>query len=147
MVDVTRTFTVNQSGDAVLEYLRDFSHAEEWDPGTVSCTRLDSGPVAVGSQWRNVSKFLGKETELRYELTRLEADRVQFVGKNDTATSTDDISVTPGAAPGTASITYHAHIEFHGLAKLAAPVAKVAFEKLGNETEDNLVRILGTPAR
>ncbi|MDQ3402073.1 MAG: SRPBCC family protein [Actinomycetota bacterium] len=146
MVDVTRTFTVNQSGDAVLEYLRDFSRAEEWDPGTVSCTRLDSGPVAVGSRWRNVSKFLGKETELRYELTRLEADRVQFVGKNDTATSTDDISVKPGAAPGTTSITYHAHIEFHGLAKLAGPVAKVAFEKLGNETEENLVRILGTPA-
>jgi hypothetical protein len=39
---------------------------------------------------------------------------LQFVGRNDTATVTDDISVTAGATPGTTRIAYHAHLEFSG---------------------------------
>ncbi|MBM7774488.1 carbon monoxide dehydrogenase subunit G [Actinokineospora baliensis] len=143
MVDVKRTFTVRASPDAVLDYLRDFSRAEEWDPGTVSCRRLDDGPVRVGSTWHNVSKFLGSETELRYELTVSEPGRLQFIGRNNTATSTDDIRVGPGERPGESALTYHAHVEFHGAAKLAAPVAKVALEKLGTETEQSLTRVFG----
>ncbi|HEX7307975.1 SRPBCC family protein [Lentzea sp.] len=142
-VDVERTFTVASPPEGVVEYLRDFSRTEQWDPGTVSCSRLDDGPVGVGSRWRNVSMFLGRKTELVYELTRDEPTGLQFVGRNDTATATDDITVTAGATPGTARITYHAHLEFTGLAKLGAPVAKLALEKLGNDTEKSLVRVLG----
>jgi hypothetical protein len=65
------------------------------------------------------------------------------VGRNDTATSTDDITISAGDAPGTARIAYHAHVEFNGLARFGAPVAKLALEKLGNDTEKNLVRVLG----
>ncbi|MFS8099526.1 SRPBCC family protein [Lentzea alba] len=143
-VDVERTFTVASSPEGVVEYLRDFARAEQWDPGTVSCTRLDEGPVEVGSRWRNVSTFLGRKTELVYELTRDDPQELQFVGRNDTATSTDDITITPGAAPGTTRIAYHAHLEFNGLAKLGAPVAKLAMEKLGNDTEKSLIRVLGS---
>lgn len=143
-VDVTRTFTVGTTPDAVAEYLRDFSRTEQWDPGTVSCTRIDTGPVAVGARWRNVSKFLGKKTELVYVLTRSEPDRLMFVGTNKSATSTDDISFSAGKSPGTTEIAYHAHVEFNGLAKLGTPVAKVAMEKLGSDTEKSLTRILGT---
>ena len=142
-VEVERTFTVASSPEGVVEYLRDFSRAEQWDPGTVTCTRLDEGPVEVGSRWRNVSTFLGRKTELVYELTREDAHSLQFVGRNDTATSTDDISITAGPAPGTTRIGYHAHVEFNGLAKLGAPVAKLALEKLGTDTERNLIRVLG----
>jgi carbon monoxide dehydrogenase subunit G len=142
-VDVERTFTVASSPEGVVEYLRDFARTEQWDPGTVSCTRLDEGPVEVGSRWRNVSTFLGRKTELVYELTRDDAHGLQFVGRNDTATATDDISITAGSAPGTTRIAYHAHLEFTGLAKLGAPVAKLALEKLGTDTERSLIRVLG----
>ncbi|WP_434445954.1 SRPBCC family protein [Lentzea sp. E54] len=143
-VDVERTFTVASSPEGVVEYLRDFARTEQWDPGTVSCTRLGEGPVEVGARWRNVSTFLGRRTELVYELTRDDPDGLRFVGRNDTATATDDISITPGATPGTARIAYHAHLEFNGLAKLGAPVAKLALEKLGADTEKSLIRVLGS---
>jgi carbon monoxide dehydrogenase subunit G len=141
-VDVERTFTVAAEPGSVTEYLRDFARTEQWDPGTVSCTRLDDGPVEVGSRWHNVSTFLGRKTELVYELTRDDARGLQFVGRNDTATATDDISITAGPAPGTTKIGYHAHLELNGLAKLGAPVAKLALEKLGNDTEKSLIRVL-----
>lgn len=145
MVEITRSFTVRASPDAVVDYLRDFSRAVEWDPGTVSCERIDAGPVAVGARWHNVSKIAGIETELTYELARLEPGRVVFVGKNDTATSTDDITVIAGDQPGTAKLTYHATIEFEGAAKVASPIAKVVFEKIGSDTEESLTRIFEAP--
>jgi carbon monoxide dehydrogenase subunit G len=142
MVQVTRTFTVHQPAHAVLAYLQDFAHTEEWDPGTVSCTRLDAGPILPGARWKNVSKFLGRETELSYQLTRLEDDRLVFTGENDTVTSVDDISAVAGDTVDTAVITYHATITLHGAAKLAAPVVKAAFEKLGNDTAASMTKVL-----
>ncbi|SER25524.1 SRPBCC family protein [Actinokineospora terrae] len=146
MVDVQRTFTVHATPEAVVDYLKDFARTEEWDPGTVSCRRLDDGPIRVGSTWHNVSKFLGSETELTYELVTSEPGHLKFIGKNNTATSTDDIRVTPGSSPGESELTYHAHIDFHGVAKLATPVAKIAFEKLATDTENNLTKLFsGAP--
>lgn len=141
-IDVTRTFTVARPPDEVADYLRDFAHAEQWDPGTVSCTRIGGGPVEVGARWRNESKFLGRQTELVYELTRDEPGGLRFVGRNKTATTTDDISLTAGEKPGTTRIGYHAHVEFNGLAKLASPVARLALERLGDQTSKSLVRVL-----
>jgi hypothetical protein len=64
MAAVTRAFTVNPPVGTVVDYLKDFTHAEQWDPGTRSCVREDSGPVRVGSGWHNTSVFMGRTTEL-----------------------------------------------------------------------------------
>jgi carbon monoxide dehydrogenase subunit G len=142
MVEVERTFTVHEPTHLVLGYLQDFGHAEEWDPATVSCTRLDAGPVLVGSRWRNVSEFLGQHTELTYQLTRLDDTGVTFTGENRTATTMDDITVVPGESPDVSVITYRAAITMHGAAKVASPLAKVAFEKLANDTVTRLTQVL-----
>ena len=140
VVNVTRTFTVQQPVDVVVDYVKDFGNAVQWDPGTQKCTREDDGPIVVGARWHNVSKVLGRQTELSYRLERLEPGRITFVGTNDTATSTDDITVRPSG--GGSELTYHAEIEFHGVAKLAAPVMKLEFERLGTETQKRLTGVL-----
>lgn len=142
MTTVSRTFSVSPPPNVVIDYLKDFSNAEEWDPGTESCTRNDSGPVQVGSTWHNVSKIAGNTTELTYELTELTDDRVVFVGKNDSATTTDTITVKPEARTGGSEITYEAVIEMSGAAKMAEPFVKVVFEKIGNDTEDDMTNVL-----
>jgi carbon monoxide dehydrogenase subunit G len=140
MTKISRTFTVDPAPSVVLDYLKDFSHAEQWDPGTETCERLDSGPVTVGSRWHNTSKIAGVSTELDYELKELTDSKVVFVGTNDTATSTDTITVVPS---GTGSeITYDADIELKGAAKLGTPVVKLVFEKIGSDTEDDMVAVL-----
>lgn len=138
MVHVTRTFTVEQPVEFVVDYLADFSHAEAWDPGTQSCTRTDGdGPIAVGATWHNVSKVLGRETELTYRLEKLEPGHVVLKGSNKTATSTDDIAVAATSGGGS-EITYTADIELNGAAKLAAPVMKIEMERLGTKTEEQI---------
>ena len=140
MVDIERVFTVNKPMAEVYDYLRDFARAEEWDPGTISCSQASTGPVAVGTTWKNVSEFRGKETELTYTLTQDATDHLQFVGENKTVTSTDDISFT--AVDGGTRITYHADFEFHGLAKLAVPFVKGELDSLGDKTEAQLSTVL-----
>ncbi len=140
MISVQRTFSVNKPVAEVIEYLADFGHAESWDPGTKSCSRIDDGPLKVGSTWHNVSVFRGRETELTYRLERRADDRLVFVGNNKTATSTDDMTFA-GISTGT-SITYHATIEFHGLARLVGPLFQKEFNRLGDLTAEQMPKVI-----
>ncbi len=142
MVNVKRTFDVQVNPSVAVDYLQDFANAEEWDPGTVSCTRTGdaTAPVGVGSTWHNVSKLAGSKTELEYELREKSADRVLFVGTNKTATSYDDISVEP--AEGGSRVTYEATVNFNGAAKLVDPLMKLLFLKLARDTVRDLTKAL-----
>jgi carbon monoxide dehydrogenase subunit G len=140
MIVVERAFVVTATPAAVIDYLTDFGHTNEWDPSTRTTTRLGSGPIAVGATWHNVSKVLGVKTELTYSLVAAEPDKVVFIGRNEGATSTDTISVRP--VEGGTEVTYHVDLEMHGLAKLATPVMKIEFEKLGNEVATRLTEVL-----
>jgi carbon monoxide dehydrogenase subunit G len=140
MPSVSRTFTVTAPPDQVIDYLKDFSNAERWDPGTVRCTRTDSGPVKVGSSWHNVSKIVGVTTELSYTLKELTDTRLVFEGKNKSATATDNITVTPAA--GGSQIDYRADLQMHGLAKVLAPAMQLVFEKIAGDTREQMVKVL-----
>ena len=140
MPTVTRTFVVQPAPPVVIDYLKDFSNAEDWDPGTVSCTRKDDGPVQVGSKFHNVSKIAGVETELTYELTKLTGGSLVFEGENDSATSVDTITVA--SHPEGSEITYEAVIEAKGIGKLAEPLMKLVFERIGSKTEDQMTEVL-----
>lgn len=140
MPEVERTFAVTAASDAVVGYLKDFGHAEQWDPGTEECVRSDAGPIAVGATWHNKSKIMGVSTELTYTLDELTDDRIVLVGKNEQATSTDTITVR--SSDKGSEITYHVDLEMHGAAKLAAPAMKLLFEKLGNDTEKQMTEVL-----
>ncbi len=144
MPTVSRTFTVTPPPATVIDYLKDFSHAEEWDPGTVSCTREDSNPVQVGSRFHNVSKIAGVSTELTYRLETLTPGKIVFVGENDSAVSTDNITVAPHADGS--EITYEAVIEPKGLGKLADPIMKLVFERIGTKTEKQMTEVLNALA-
>ncbi|OZD79045.1 polyketide cyclase [Rhodococcus sp. 05-2256-B2] len=142
MVDVTRTFTAAVALDKAAAFLRDFSNASAWDPGTESCTQVSDGPVAVGTQWHNVSKLFGVTTELTYTLVTDELDHVVLEGKNKTATSVDDITLT-AEGPASTRIDYHAHVEFNGAAKVAGPFLKAGFEaKVAPETVEKMTAAL-----
>lgn len=142
MVAVSRTFVVGRPAGDVLAYLMDFGNTPEWDPGTEECVRLDDGPVTVGATWRNVSRVGGRRTELTYRLQTMQDGRVVFVGTNDRARATDDITVSRVDAGS--EITYVATIELLGAARLLAPVMKILFERLADLTVERLTRVLAS---
>ena len=140
MPTVSRTFSVSPTPDRVIDYLKDFSNAEEWDPGTETCTRNGAGPIEEGATWHNVSKIVGVTAELTYTLKTLTNRTLVFVGENKSSTSTDTITVDASGAGSV--ITYEANLEMKGAAKLLSPAMKLVFEKLAGDTEEQLTSVL-----
>ncbi|MEU6164855.1 SRPBCC family protein [Streptomyces tanashiensis] len=136
MINVERILVVGLPLPELLAYLEDFAHTEEWDPGTVSCVRLDDGPVRTGARWRNTSVFRGRRTDLEYRLDVRESARLRFIGENKTVTAVDDLRFSVDGN-GT-RLTYQASLTFKGLAKLATPFLRSEFERLADGVSTRL---------
>jgi carbon monoxide dehydrogenase subunit G len=140
MIVVERTFTVETTPAAALDYLKDFGNTQEWDRAAQHTVRNGSGPLQPGATWRQACRILGITAELTWTLIEATADRLLFHGRNEGATCTDTVFVRP--APGGTEVTYRVELEMHGLAKLATPVMKIEFEKLGTESAAGLRQAL-----
>lgn len=136
MKTIERVIAVNKPAAVVWDYLSDFRSTNDWDPGTKQTTR-ESGDGGVGTVYKNISEFAGKEVEIIYTVTELTpGEQYTIVGETDALTSTDTITVR--GTDATAEVTYHAVFEFHGLTKLADPFMGPALKKLGDEARDKM---------
>lgn len=141
VIEVERTVTVNRPAEVVFDYLSDFTNAEEWDAGTVSCVRVN-GSGGVGTAYRNTSTFLGRTTELEYVVQRVDAPTVFGIeGSNSTVTSTDTITLAR-LGPTATAVTYRAVFEFHGVARWLEPVLRLPIRRLADRTEQTLSEAL-----
>lgn len=131
-----RSVETDASPAAVFAYLSDFTNTNEWDAGTVRTT-LDSGDGGVGTKYHNISKFMGRETELVYEVVKHEPDSLFVLrGENKSVVAHDTMEIF---AAGTGSkVTYTADFEFKGIGKFVAPLLAPALKKLGDDAEKGL---------
>ncbi|GAA5108251.1 SRPBCC family protein [Alloalcanivorax gelatiniphagus] len=130
MPHIERTITVPGRAEDVFAYLADFTTTEEWDPPTRT-TELVAGEGGAGTRYRNVSKFLGKETETIYTVIIHDAPRrLELAGDASSMRLHDTITVEQQG--GDVQVTYRA--EFHpvGAAKLATPLLPPALKVLGD---------------
>jgi carbon monoxide dehydrogenase subunit G len=131
-----KTVVVEKPLDAVFSYLSDFTTTTDWDPGTVSTVR-QHGNGGVGTTYVNTSTFLGRTTQLTYVVDAVvDQQLIQLRGENKTVIAVDTLTFRP-VASGT-EVTYTAEFTFKGLSRLAFPLLKPAFERLGSEAEAGL---------
>lgn len=136
MPSVERTITVDQPVERVWTYISDWTNTEEWDPPTVRTERT-SGDGGVGTRYHNVSKFLGSEQEVDYEVKELvENSRMQLAGDAGSLTLLDTITLRPTES-GT-ELTYHAEFTPHGAAKLAEPLMPAGLKVLADRVAESL---------
>lgn len=144
-MDVERTFIVDQPIERTFAFLSDFENTEQWDPGTVS-TRRTSGDGGLGTTYKNVSEFMGRQVELDYETVGYEEPTV-FVcrGVNGKTTATDHLTFTP--VDGRTQIHYRAVFDFPFPISVLAPLlVRGKIEKLADETVEQIKRTLQEPA-
>jgi carbon monoxide dehydrogenase subunit G len=135
-----RSVETKATPEAVFAYLSDFTNTNEWDPGTVR-TVLLSGDGGVGTTYRNTSKFMGRETELTYEVVAHRPDSLFALrGENSSVIAHDTMEIEP--AGFATSVTYTADFQFSGLGRFVAPLLKPALKRLGDEAEDGLRKAL-----
>jgi NAD(P)-dependent dehydrogenase (short-subunit alcohol dehydrogenase family) len=135
-----KTVVVEKPLDAVFGYLSDFTTTTDWDPGTVTTVRRH-GNGGVGTTYLNTSTFLGRTTQLTYVVDELVDQKlIQLRGENKTVIAVDTLTFRP-VASGT-EVTYAAEFTFKGPSRIAAPLLKPAFERLGNKAEAGMRKAL-----
>lgn len=140
MPTIERTMTTDTDPGTVWRFLEDFRTTEDWDPPTRSTVR-ESGDGGVGTVYRNVSEVLGREVEITYTVIDHEPERLlRLRGESDSFTALDTIEVVPSGA-GT-EVRYTAEFDFHGLAKLAEPLAPLGLERIGDAAQEQMTRCL-----
>ena len=139
-MQLSRTVLTPADPAKVFAYLSDFTNTEEWDPGTVECTRVD-GDGGVGTRYRNVSSFLGRKTELEYVAAELTAPTlVHFAGHNEQFEGHDRIRLE--ASGGGTQVTYDAEFSFKGASLVAVPLIALYLPVLANKTVKQLKQSL-----
>lgn len=141
-MEIVRTLVLSRPPEQVFRYLQDFTNTEEWDPGTVRTTR-ESGDGGVGTRYHNVSKFLGRKTELTYVVEESSPhQRLRLRGENATVVSLDTMTMAP-IQGGDTELTYRAEFTFKGASRLVAPFLAPALRRLGDGAEKGLRQALG----
>jgi hypothetical protein len=126
-----------------FDYVSDFSTTEEWDPGVVHGERFGSGPIAEGTEFRIVAKFLGRESELIYRVVEYDPPKAVTVrGENATVVSLDRITFDRRKGGGT-TIGYDADLRLKGPLRIADPLLGLAFKPVGDRALEGLKKKLG----
>ena len=135
-----RTVRAAAAPQVVFAYLSDFTTTNEWDPGTVQTT-LVSGDGGLGTTYDNTSRFLGRKTEITYEVVTLDPDRLFVLrGENETVVATDTIEVAPNGTGS--SVTYGVDFAFKGVLRLVAPLLAPGLKKFGDDAARHLQEAL-----
>ena len=117
--------------EEAFAYLSDFSTTEEWDPGVVQARRRDAEGLGEGSEFRLLTRFLGRTVGITYTVIEYEPPgAVTFHGENATVTSRDRITFL-NTGEGT-RIVYDAELTLRGPLRLADPLLRPAFERVGD---------------
>ena len=128
--------------DEMFAYLSDFSSTQEWDPGVIEAERLGDAPVRNGTEFQLLASFLGRKIPLTYRIVEYDPpNAVTFRGESTTVVSLDRITFEP-SEQGT-RITYDADLALKGPLKLADPLLRVAFNRVGARALAGLRKTLG----
>lgn len=66
---------INRPPDEVFSYLSNFENNPLWQSGVQEATITSEGALDVGSTYTQVSKFLGRRIESRFEVVEYEPNR------------------------------------------------------------------------
>ncbi len=135
------TVETPQTPEQAFSYLSDFTSAAQWDPGVVAATRVGDQPIGKGAEFHLVAEYLGRRSEIDYRIIEFDAPRVvTLYGENRTVTSRDRITFTP--TPAGTAVEYDADLRLKGAMRIADPLLRLAFKRVGDRACAGLRRAL-----
>jgi hypothetical protein len=113
-------------------YMADFANARKWDPSVGESRRVDDGPLAAGSAFELVVRFVGRDVPLRYEILEYDPPRLVVLEARKPGFVSRD-TITVAAAEGGSTVHYDALLEFSGVRKLLGPIMQRVFDRVGDD--------------
>lgn len=142
MIEIVRRVQTDHPVQQVAAYLSDFSTTAAWDPHTVSCERLDAGPLATGSEFENVQRVGPRRSTFRYRVRDYQPGRfiqLHSSGRLMSLTDTMRFEATPG---GGTEVIYTALFELKGPLKLSEPLMRRSLGRLCDDGAAGIRRTL-----
>ena len=72
---VSHSIKIDRPAETVFQYALDLNKATEWRPSLDAVRDYSGEPVSVGTSWVEVSKFMGRDMLVNFEITALEEGR------------------------------------------------------------------------
>jgi len=134
MSRIERSIVIDKSADGVFAFLHDARNDTLWQTTLVEAEPVTEGPLRVGSQIREVRRFLGVRVETTRELTHYAPPAASSFKSISGPVPMAGSYVLEGVNGGT-RVTARGELDAHGFFKLAEPVfARMA----GRELEASL---------
>jgi uncharacterized membrane protein len=75
MLKIESTTVINRSVEEVFAVLSNVENNPKWSSAFLEVNKTSEGPIGIGTIWRGVGKFLGKQLEVEIEQTEYEPNR------------------------------------------------------------------------
>ena len=146
MTRLEERFVTRLDRERAFAYVADWTHQSEWDPNTVRSSRVDGGPLAVGSRFELLVRVGRSTRPMRYAITELQAGRrVVLEGAGPGIRARDTITCTDSGS-GTL-LGYAADIELAGILRLVQPLLRPLFRGIARGAASGLQRELDRRAQ
>jgi carbon monoxide dehydrogenase subunit G len=120
-----------------FEYMADLRNFAAWDPGVRTAVQVDGEGGGADGVFDVTVKNPGKDLTLRYRTREFEAPRfVRVVATSTMFTSDDRITVVPDGDGSL--VTYDAELRLNGPLRLADPLLKLTFGRIGDRAAAGL---------
>ena len=118
-------------------YLGRFDRAAQWDPGVSEGVMLTDEPVARGSRFRLVIRFLGRAMALDYEVVDFEPlQRITLQAESGAFRSTD--TITFSSDPSGTLVDYESELDAKGWTRCVGPLLDLAFRRVADRAATGL---------
>ena len=137
------TRRIERPAEEVFTFFADASNNPKWQAGMQSCEWTTDKPIAIGSTYVQVAKFMGRQVRSVFEVTALEAGRSISI---ETIESTFPIQVRRSVAPAGAEACDVSAVITGGpsgfVASVLDPITSRAAQRSVEKDYDRLVALL-----
>jgi len=138
LIRIQEARTIPLPRHEAFEFVADFTHVEEWDPGITASAKIGNDEVGVGTQFAVESNFAGRSLPLTYTVEEWDAPERAVLYTETSRFSGRDTITFHEVAEGTA-IDYVAEFQFKGVMRFIEPLLRPTFRKIGVEATDGIV--------
>lgn len=144
MIRLKESIHIKKNIKTVFDYVSDFSHIQDWDPGVVLSRKSQPDDTGVGSTYDLILKFGMFRPEMKYTITAYEPfSRVVLNGQGESFSVTDTIGFKKTAI-GT-QIDYQADILFSGSGRYMETCLSPVLKQMGRKSMLGLEQKLDGP--
>ena len=131
--------------EPAFAYIADFANQAEWDPNTVSSTRIDTAELGVGSRFKLEVKAGPRVLTMEYRITEYEPpERVVLIGEGSGVWSEDVISFTD--TPDGTRVEYAVELDVSGYLAILRPILPRYLDRLAEGVKEGMRRELDARA-